>query len=175
MEAFDPGEERPEIPEDFAGGEAWEEARDAWDAEHGYNGETERCERAAEKFWRCARCSDLAAAYEELGYCMIVPGDLIACNIEYAWENAGARRKWTPDASGTLQPRPWDWRDHLRDRIALHFVKARLWLHWKVYCAQLRLRLSCDKIRTRLRQARQPALRRRTGWRIKRPQKEETR
>jgi hypothetical protein len=83
---------------------AFEFAREEWEEKHGWDDDYERCERCVEEFYRCERCAGLAESIEELGYCFIIPGELISDHEEYVYEQGGSVR-WEKDENGVFQPR----------------------------------------------------------------------
>lgn len=125
FEVYEPEEERPEWngpPEPFRWAEAeeavalWDEAyglamqaieaaQERYDAKYGFDREYERCERLAYTSFRCERCGGLAESIEDLGYCMIVPGELPEAHAEYVYEHSGANIRWVPDQNGVLNPK----------------------------------------------------------------------
>ncbi len=134
FEVFDPPN-APDFPTDQRDDESDNDYEDRYKREKrlrkslGWEDDYERYERCTGTDYRCERCDGLAESIESLGYCMIAPGDLIECHIEYAREHSGAFIKWTPDAAGVSQPHRWTKWDHIADRArqkrqsAIYFVR----------------------------------------------------
>jgi hypothetical protein len=74
--------------------------------EHGknYDHDCERFERWVHTHFRCERCTDIAEAIQSLGYCEILPGDLIDSYSEYLELNDLKPVKWVVDYDGVLHP-----------------------------------------------------------------------
>lgn len=117
----------PEEPED----DDWDkfDARyDAWRDRHGWDSKFERFERYTSEY-RCERCEDLAAAIEDLGYCMIAPGELPDAHAEYVNE----RRHqiiWKQNPDGVWHPRPEMPEDRLIAEITRRWRRTVSWVRW---------------------------------------------
>jgi hypothetical protein len=126
-ETYEPKGEPPPHPDDLPDEEferltkteVWsmEALWDDWQSDHGWDADCERYERVTDVLYRCERCSDHASIYEDLGYCTIEPGKLIEANAEYISWTGAAPRKWVPDATGRLDPRPLTRPERLARRI----------------------------------------------------------
>lgn len=147
MEVYDPGTEMPPHPDDADEDLSDEEYRrreraydDAADR-LGWDGETERFVRLDRADYRCERCSDLAAAIEDLGYCMVPPGDLAAQHSEYVEQSGGHEVIWKRDRAGVLHPRRmtrWDFARRKAGELwrrACYFVRHgwRISLRYRVW------------------------------------------
>jgi hypothetical protein len=142
MEAYEPDGNPPPHPDDLPGveaealsdkeAEAMERAHFDWKDENGWDDECERYERDGDTDFRCERCSDLAASIEDLGYCMIGPGDLIEAHMEFIDAHHYAKRKWVSNAHGTLNPHPWTRADYVRDWYRRTCYEVGSWLRWKL-------------------------------------------
>lgn len=148
-EVYEPDEPEPRDPYEAENDETVsddelaeiERLHDAWRERTGWDGDTERHERVRSTDYRCERCADLAEAIEDLGYCMIAPGDLADCHTDYVAESGGHEVMWKPDAAGVWQPRRmtrWDFaRRELisrRNRLIGFTWHGgwRTWLRWRV-------------------------------------------
>lgn len=150
MEVFEPDEPRPPHPEDDDDLDAMsddefdrrEALYDEWADRNGWDSDYERCERVSARDYRCDRCDGLAVSIEDLGYCMIGPGDLIDAHCEYvAEQDQDTEIIWKRDRSGVLQPRRMTKRDYAarETRRRWNNVKYfwwcggwKTWLRWKV-------------------------------------------
>lgn len=149
-EVYEPEEPAPRDPVDVDADEemsdeefkALERRHEDYQDRHGWDGDTERYERVRSIGYRCERCADLAEAIEDLGYCMIAPGELAECHEEYVAESGGHEVIWKPDHGGVFHPRRmtrWDFaRRELRRRRNnfLYFTWRggwRTWLRWRVW------------------------------------------
>ena len=161
-EVYEPEEPEPEQqpwggwPEEMTEAEiAGKEAiRDAWETRNGYDIDTERCLKSS-KWYRCDRCAGLAEAIEDLGYCMVIPGELIEDHLEFIDEHGHALRKWVPDAAGVLNPHPWTRTDHIMDWATRKYRVVRYWLRfgWKLdlqYKVIWRIRNKWNRIRRKV-------------------------
>lgn len=156
-EVYEPDVEMPPHPEDVLGDEPsdinlarhWDQRYSAMEAErdelcdkYGWDDECERFERYSVQH-RCERCEDLASAIEDIGYCMIIPGDLMESHCEYVEQSGGAEMIWKPNRYGIWHPRrmtrtDFATREARRSaRNALFFVRFgwRLWLRYTVWGA----------------------------------------
>lgn len=100
-----PAEPSVSLPdEEFA---AAEEARDKWLDDRGWDWDYERFTRELPPYYRCERCSDLAFAFSDLGFCAVAPGELIDTHAEYTRDyNPGSRPvKWEKNEQGIWNPR----------------------------------------------------------------------
>lgn len=135
-EVYDPGEIEPEPTEDDdpdESGEAFDARFDAWREKHGWDSEYERFERYTRDY-RCERCEGLADAIEDLGYCMIAPGELAEAHCEYVEQSGGAEMIWKRGRDGVLHPRRMTRWDFARREARRRVSNARyFWLHggWK--------------------------------------------
>lgn len=143
-------------------GEQMAQAIEDWRDAHGWDSDYERFERCDRIDYRCERCEDLAEAIEDLGYCMIGPGDLIDAHTEYVNDHARPSRyedgepvydedhkrppeiMWRRDASGVWQPHRMTDQDKAKREVrrrwrnAVYFVWYggwKTWLRWKVWPA----------------------------------------
>lgn len=118
---------------------AMEDYRD----EHGWDSECERFERVRSTDYRCERCEGLVAAIEDLGYCMIAPGELPENHVEYVAEHGQHEIMWKCGADGVWHPRrmtQWDFAKRearRRWRNAAYIVFQGGWKH-KVAMARAR-------------------------------------
>lgn len=162
MEVYDPGEiePRPPHPEDVLDDEpedvnlarfwaqrydAMEADQEAYDDRHGWDSDDERYVRVASKDYRCERCSDLADSIEDLGYCIIAPGELAECHTEYvndiAEHRTGPPIIWAKGKDRVWNPRPRTRRDDRRDAVRRRinrtkgFVWYGGWRTWLRYTA----------------------------------------
>lgn len=116
-------------------GEQMEHARDDWSDEHGWDSECDRFERVRSKDYRCERCEGLVAAIEDLGYCMIAPGDLVENHVEYVAEHGQHEIMWKCGADGVWHPRRMTRFDFARReakrrwRNAVYIVLKGGWKH----------------------------------------------
>ena len=150
MEEYEPDEPRPEHPEDDPDFESMSDEEfdrretlyDAWLSEHGWDSDYDRYERVVSREYRCERCDGLATSIEDLGYCMIGPGDLIEAHCEYvAEQDRGVEIIWKRDRSGVWQPRRMTQRDYAARELRRRWGQPRYfwwhggwktWLRWKV-------------------------------------------
>ena len=149
MEVWEPEGNPPPHPDDLPDAEtipdaeayAIERAHDDWKDENGWDDEVERYERCIGSDYRCERCSDLASSIEDLGYCLIGPGELIEDHGEFIAEHGYAPRLWRAGPDGVLNPYPWRRRDYVASWVrkkrlnAWYFLRYgwKHWLRWKVY------------------------------------------
>jgi hypothetical protein len=149
MEVWEPQAPWPLHPDDWPNVESLsdvefaeaEKAFDDFNDANGFDSETERFERCVAADYRCERCSDLASSIEDLGYCLIGPGELIEDHGEFIHEHGYTPRLWRAGADGVYNPHPWRRRDKVaswvrKKRInAWYFVRYgwKHWLRWKVY------------------------------------------
>lgn len=121
MEVYDPGDDIEPEPRDFTPPhpvtsnslgmiaehceEMHEDAMEDYRDRYGWDDECERFERVASKDYRCERCEGLVAAIEDLGYCMIAPGDLVDNHVEYVAEHGQHEIGWRPGRDGVWHPR----------------------------------------------------------------------
>lgn len=137
MEVYEPDEIelRPPHPEDVLDDEPddcnlrrhWRQRYDAMEAEqedyddrHGWESDYERYERLISRDYRCERCEGLADAIEDMGYCMIGPGELAECHTEYVNEiakHSGHAVIWRQGKDGIWNPRPRTKADDRRDAL----------------------------------------------------------
>lgn len=143
-EAFEPETDRPEDP-DYIADELTDDEYDRrlkvledWDDANGWEWDTERCERVVAYQYRCERCEGLADAIEDLGYCMIGPGELIENHYEYVEVQGGRDVIWKRDADGVFHPRQPTWWDNIKQ--AAHTNRRRVssfvrygWKSWLLY------------------------------------------
>lgn len=153
-EVYDLGVEPPphpedvldDEPEDFNLARHWNQRYDALEreredfcADHGWDDECGRFERFDLQY-RCERCEGLADAIENLGYCMILPGELMESHCEYIEQTGGHEMIWQPDRTGVWHPRRMTHADfakrEVRRRIrnAWFFVRFG-WKSWLRYTA----------------------------------------
>lgn len=122
-EVFEPATERPEDPDYIADeltDEEYDQRRRAledWEDDNGWDWETERCERVVAHQYRCERCEGLAEAIEDLGYCMIGPGELIENHYEYVEVSGGRDVIWKRDTDGVFHPRQPTWWDNFKQAV----------------------------------------------------------
>lgn len=122
-------------------------AREIWFEDRGYDYDCERFERETGRQYRCDRCAGLATALDGdeneggLGFCVILPGDLIEAHRDYI-EQAGRHEMiWVRDRNGVLNPRRLTRLDFAkrearrRWRNAVYIVFRGGWRH-KVAMAQ---------------------------------------
>lgn len=133
--------EEPEPPdfatvEDEDEAERLEAAWEAWAERNGWNSDHDRCE-TSEAFHRCERCGDLADAIEDMGFCMIEPGDLISAHEEYVNETQElapgvARREiiWAKNKDDVWHPRRKTAADKRREEIRRRWRNAKYWLRY---------------------------------------------
>lgn len=107
-----PDEVLGDKPDDSTTSRHWSQRYDAMEQSHydyadthGWDSDYERFERTRGIDYRCERCEGLAEAIEDLGYCMIAPGDLIDCHVEYVEEHGDGNVIWKRDRFNVWQPR----------------------------------------------------------------------
>lgn len=147
-EVYDPGDIDPE-PRDFQPRhpvtcdvlnrhleqieDAHEDAMEMWRDKHGWDSDCERFERFTIDY-RCERCEGLADAIEELGYCMIAPGDLADSHCEYVEQSGAPEMIWKRGKDGVWHPRRMTRRDFAKREMRRRINGARyFWLYggWK--------------------------------------------
>ncbi len=120
--------------------DAMERAREEWDDANGWDSDHEMYVTETAHY-RCERCEGLATALDGskdeggLGYCMIVPGELIEAHRDYIEMSGGAEMIWTRDPAGVLNPRRMTRLDFARREARRRISNARyFWLlgGWKV-------------------------------------------
>lgn len=122
---YEPEGEPPPYPEDVLDDEpecavlarhwgqmydAMGQSREDWEEAHGWHSENECYVEESTEF-RCDRCAGLATALDGsakeggLGYCMILPGELVDNHVEYVAEHGQHEIGWWPGRDGVWQPR----------------------------------------------------------------------
>lgn len=156
-EVYDPGEiePRPQHPDDVLDDEpddvnlrrhwrqlyrAMEDAVDDYDGRHGWDGEYERFERYTSEY-RCERCEGLADAIEDLGYCMIAPGELAAAHCEYVEQSGAPEMIWRRGRDGVLHPRRMTRWDFARREARRRISNARYFWFYGGWKSALRYKL----------------------------------
>lgn len=136
--AADPEPDEDDYPDED--GPSFDDILDAWRDRHGWCSDQDRFVHYTHEY-RCERCSGLAEAIEDMGYCMIGPGDLIDCHTEYVNEVQeladGVERHeiiWERRGDGVWHPRRKTDRDRRREAVRRRWRGLVSWLRygWKL-------------------------------------------
>lgn len=152
MEVFEP-EDEPRAPWDVDANEdvdidEIEKTFDAYRDRNGWDDDCERYERVRSRDYRCERCAGLATSIEDLGYCMIPPGDLAEAHCDYVEQSGLPEIIWTRRADGVFHPRRMTRMDFLKRELRRRRNRARYlllqggwksWLRWQVFKIESRI------------------------------------